>query len=510
MANNVNNSNITVAPTATPASQKKKGSGFVSFDKAADQNKQVSQQLGSQIQNNIGQQVQSAQGQVQNETQNVQGQLSSEANRLGQAGTLVQGLQNNPTQVAKDQYKDLTSGTVKQANTSNLQGMQGALGSAAQVAQQFSSNPYARQEAIQQTVKRPTAMQNLTGVQRNLDSMLLGRNVNTQDMATKTARDAFNLDRSIGSTVRQAGQTGQALQQQAGDVRNQLRQARQSGIESTEKAGADQATAFNAQQDALTKYLHDGQFFTDLSTNEALENPSNMNAMLDVLKKGGLDLSKNLDLTDLGKEGFEGLVKTSFNKAQMDSQQALTNDQRARLKALYNLEDESRDYLNTAYDPASAAFTGSEALSKASADSKALSEKYAQNFENVFNSLVEGSQTGPRPGSALQYINPEEAARIQALANDRYGAGGDFGEKDMMIAEMSRNYLNTDAGKAALRNLLLSGGKDFGVYDNSVDQVFEHIGGGWGAGRGQTLENVQRHANRKPLSFADIYKRNLS
>lgn len=465
--------------SATPA-PKKKGSGFVSFDKAADQNRQASQQLGAQIQSNLGQQVQAVQGQVQNEQQAVQNQLGAEQARLGQVGSVAQGIQANPVGVDKSQYKDLTSGTAKQADTKGIQQLQGSLGSTAQVAQQFSANPFARQQAIQDTVKRPAAMQNLMGVQRNLDSMLLGRNVNTQDLATKTARDAFNVDRLVGSTVKQAGETGQALQSEAQAARDLLRTSRQNAVGGLYKAGEDQAATFNTGQNQLSDYLNTGKFFEDLASTGDASDPAKMQQAIDVLKAGGLDLtSQNLDLTDLGKEGFEGLVKTSFQKGQIDKQEALTDDQRAKLKVLYGLEDETQDFLNKKYDPVGSKFTGATSLLDQAKKSTELTDQYSKNFDEVVKSLQQTMGDTNR-----------DSWTAQMLGTDLAG-------------------LRDPSGKA-IREALIRGGKDFGYYDRVVDELFElQHRGGWGAARGKALEDVQRFAQRTPTKFSDIYKRNL-
>src|SRR5574343_1042099 len=96
----INNSNSSGPMTPAP-SQKKRGSGFVSFDKAAEQNKQASQNIGSQIQSNIGQQVQSVQGQVQGATQGIQSQVGAEQQRLGSAEQLANKLTQAPLEVDK-------------------------------------------------------------------------------------------------------------------------------------------------------------------------------------------------------------------------------------------------------------------------------------------------------------------------------------------------------------------------------------------------------------------------
>lgn len=487
---------ITSAPTV-PNTQtpKKKGSGFVSFDKAAEQNLQASQQLGQQISSNIGQQVQAVQGQVGSAVGGLKTQQQLEKERLNQAQTLAQGLQTNPMQVAKSQYTDLTSGTAKQADTKDVASLQGTLGSTAQVAQQFSSNPFARQQAIQSTVKRPTAMQNLTGVQRNLDSMLLGRNVNTQDLATKTARQAFNVDRLIGSTLKEASKTEQDLQNQALQARSQLKEARQSGITDTEKAGENQATTYNEAQQGIVDYLNQGKFFEDLASTSDPTDAAKMQQVVDILKQGGLDLSTDLDLTDLGKEGFEGLVKTSFQKGMLDKNEALTNEQRARLKALYGLEDESRDYLEKEYAPAGSKFTGAEQLLKASKESAETTDKYKTAFENVYNRLL--GNVGANWGNTA-------AAGLYLLGKDPFSSRPTSAEMNE-----SYNYITSDAGKQALRDALLRGGKDPQYYDKTVDELFQQLAGDWGQARGQTMEDIQRFANRAPLRFSDIYKRNL-
>lgn len=452
--------------SATPA-PKKKGSGFVSFDKAAEQNRQASQQLGAQIQSNLGQQVQAVQGQVQNEQQSVQNQLGAEQARLGQVGTVAQGITANPVAVDKAQYKDLTSGTAKQADTKGIQQLQGTLGSTAQVAQQFSSNPFARQQAIQDTVKRPAAMQNLMGVQRNLDSMLLGRNVNTQDLATKTARDAFNVDRLVGSTVKQAGETGQALQSQAQSARDLLRTSRQGAVEGINKAGQNQAELYNIDQGNLAKYVNEGGFFKDLEGSTETTDP-NFNKVLETLKAGGLDLaSQNLDLTEMGREGFEGAVKANFQKGLADSMQALTEDQKAKLRALRTLEDENTSYLDN-LKAAEAKFVGSDSLLKASEEAAGRTSEYQTAFDSILNNLLTG------------------AARNRGMT------------------EQTRPGFS-----AALKDALLRGGKDFGYYDSVVDEIFEDYGGGWGNARGANLEAIQRAANRTPINFSSIYKRNL-
>lgn len=331
---------ITSSPIAsTTQTPKKKGSGFVSFNKAAEQNLQASQQLGQQIGSNIGQQVQAAQGQVGAAAGGVKSQLQLEKERLGQAQNLVQGLKTDPVQVAKSQYADLTSGTAKQADTKDLASLQGTLGSTAQVAQQFSSNPFARQQAIQSTVRRPTAMQNLTGVQRNLDSMLLGRNVNTQDLATQTARQAFNVDRLIGSTLKEAGKTGKELQEQALQARSQLKEARQSGISDIEKAGESQAIGKNIDLATYRDYLST-QFITDLLNQQPTKKVEFERAVKD-LQAAGFD-PYTADIADFGGiEGAKGRLLSSLGTDLFDSTSALTDAQRARLKALRNLEDET-------------------------------------------------------------------------------------------------------------------------------------------------------------------------
>lgn len=510
---------ITSSPIASPTqTPKKKGSGFVSFDKAAEQNLQASQQLGQQIGSNIGQQVQAAQGQVGAAAGGVKSQLQLEKERLGQAQNLVQGLKTDPVQVAKSQYADLTSGTAKQADTKDLASLQGTLGSTAQVAQQFSSNPFARQQAIQSTVRRPTAMQNLTGVQRNLDSMLLGRNVNTQDLATQTARQAFNIDRLIGSTLKEAGKTGKELQEQALRARSQLKEARQSGISDTEKAGEGQATEYNTAQQGLVDYLNEGKFFEDLASTGDPKDATKMQQIVDILKQGGLDLTADLDLTDLGKEGFEGLVKTSFQKGMVDKNEALTNEQRARLKALYGLENETRDYLEKEYAPVGSKFTGAEKILEASKESAGTTEQYKTAFENVYNRLLGnvGANWGNTAAAGLYLLGKDPFATLPTVPTsigigtrtnpllNQPGAGPSSSEM-----EKGYKYITSEAGKQALRDALLRGGRDPQYYDKTVDELFQQLTGDWGQARGQTMEDIQRFARRTPTRFSDIYKRNL-
>lgn len=360
-------------PVAATA-PKKKGSGFVSFDKAADQNKIASQAIGTQIANNIGNQVQSVQGQVQNEQGAVKTQLDSEANRLAGSVGVAQGIAADPTAVDKTKYQDLISGTAKQADTKAIQGLAGSLGTTAQVAQSLSSDPNARQQAIQQVAKRPSGMQNLMGVQANLDSMLLGRNVNTQEMANKTARSAFDVDRLVGSVVKNAGDTGKDLQAQAQDARNVLRAARTTGIEGTEAAGVEQASTQNTDLSNYRNYLG-SNFMTDLlgtSSDPLVKGdmiaeyqktapaaPTGPNAYFEKavadLKASGFD-PYTADVADLGgAEGAKARILASMGTGLYDSTSALNASQRNNLKSLYGLEDET---YNSALDTAPTSLSG--------------------------------------------------------------------------------------------------------------------------------------------------------
>ena len=463
----INNSNSSGPMTPAP-SQKKRGSGFVSFDKAAEQNKQASQAIGSQIQSNIGQQVQSAQGQVQGATQGIQSQVGAEQQRLGSAEQLANKLTQAPLEVDKAKYKDLTSGQAAQINTQGLQNLQGTLGSSVQAANQLSSSPQARQEALQQVAKRPVAGQSIFGVQRNLDSMLLGRNVNTQDIANQTARQAFNLDRTIGSTIKDTASTQTGLQKQAGQARDVLRGARTAGITSVEDAAKAQAEAYNTDTKNFLDYINN-QFGSDMAdevsvklgvdpntiqkgrdpnavdAGTGLAAPSQNKQMLDrvmgLLRGQGIDPTA-LDITDIGKTEALNLIKQGITGPQsITAQEATTDAQRARLKALYGLEDElaGKDYLNQA-DVAESLGLDTTALKAAAEKSAANTASARAKYEGAVGLLNKQFDTAIK-------TNPSQLAGLFSQI--------DSGFKDQVNAEIERQMAQGNPYDGMKRNALM-------------------------------------------------------
>lgn len=463
----INNSNSSGPMTPAP-SQKKRGSGFVSFDKAAEQNKQASQAIGSQIQSNIGQQVQSAQGQVQGATQGIQSQVGAEQQRLGSAEQLASKLTQAPLEVDKAKYKDLTSGQAAQINTQGLQNLQGTLGSSVQAANQLSSSPQARQEALQQVAKRPVAGQSIFGVQRNLDSMLLGRNVNTQDIANQTARQAFNLDRTIGSTIKDTASTQTGLQKQAGQARDVLRGARTAGITSVEDAAKAQAEAYNTDTKNFLDYINN-QFGSDMAdevsvklgvdpntiqkgrdpnaadTGAGLAAPSQNKQMLDrvmgLLRGQGIDPTA-LDITDIGKTEALNLIKQGVTGPQsITAQEAATDAQRARLKALYGLEDElaGKDYLNQA-DVVESLGLDATALKAAAEKSAANTASARAKYEGAVGILNKQFDTAVK-------TNPSQLAGLFSQI--------DSGFRDQVNAEIERQMAQGNSYDGMKRNALM-------------------------------------------------------
>lgn len=463
----INNSNSSGPMTPAP-SQKKRGSGFVSFDKAAEQNKQASQAIGSQIQSNIGQQVQSAQGQVQGATQGIQSQVGAEQQRLGSAEQLASKLTQAPLEVDKAKYKDLTSGQAAQINTQGLQNLQGTLGSSVQAANQLSSSPQARQEALQQVAKRPVAGQSIFGVQRNLDSMLLGRNVNTQDIANQTARQAFNLDRTIGSTIKDTASTQTGLQKQAGQARDVLRGARTAGITSVEDAAKAQAEAYNTDTKNFLDYINN-QFGSDMAdevsvklgvdpntiqkgrdpnavdAGTGLAAPSQNKQMLDrvmgLLRGQGIDPTA-LDITDIGKTEALNLIKQGVTGPQsITAQEAATDAQRARLKALYGLEDElaGKDYLNQA-DVVESLGLDATALKAAAEKSAANTASARAKYEGAVGLLNKQFDTAVK-------TNPSQLAGLFSQI--------DSGFRDQVNAEIKRQMAQGNSYDGMKRNALM-------------------------------------------------------
>jgi len=485
----INNSNSSGPMTPAP-SQKKRGSGFVSFDKAAEQNKQASQNIGSQIQSNIGQQVQSAQGQVQGATQGIQSQVGAEQQRLGSAEQLANKLTQAPLEVDKAKYKDLTSGQAAQINTQGLQNLQGTLGSSVQAANQLSSSPQARQEALQQVAKRPVAGQSIFGVQRNLDSMLLGRNVNTQDIANQTARQAFNLDRTIGSTIKDTASTQTGLQKQAGQARDVLRGARTAGITSVEEAAKAQAEAYNTDTKNFLDYINN-QFGSDMANEVSvklgvdpntiqkgrdpnavddgtgLAAPSQNKQMLDrvmgLLRGQGIDPTA-LDITDIGKTEALNLIKQGVTGPQsITAQEAATDAQRARLKALYGLEDElaGKDYLNQA-DVAESLGLDTTAL-KAAADKSAANTAAAKaKYEEAVGLLDKQLKqyAGPVNENSInqfRMFNADLDKALTTLDNEIAQYSSEFNKSRMTSEQLAAAKLKTQELQNQRKTLL----KDF-------------------------------------------------
>lgn len=556
----INNSNSS-GPMNPAPSQKKRGSGFVSFDKAAEQNKQASQAIGSQIQSNIGQQVQSAQGQVQGATQGIQGQVGAEQQRLGSSQQLASQLTQNPLEVDKAKYKDLTSGQAAQINTQGLQNLQGTLGSSVQAANQLSSSPQARQEALQQVAKRPVAGQSIFGVQRNLDSMLLGRNVNTQDIANQTARQAFNLDRSVGSTLKDTASTQTGLQKQAGQARDVLRGARTTGITSVEDAAKAQAEAYNTDTKNFLDYVNN-QFGQDMASDISvklgvepgtiqkgrdpnivddgggLAAPSQNKQMLDrvmgLLRGQGIDPTA-LDITDIGKTEALNLIKQGITGPQsITAQEASTDAQRARLKALYGLEDEltGKDYLNQA-DVAESLGLNTSAL-KAAADKSAANTAAAKaKYEGAVGLLNKQFDTMAQQNPAqlsglLAQLSPQFNAEVAAetarrggptYANSMIRSGPTIVEQEIAQKYLSDPTLKEQTRKSVLSTMEEAARQGF-ANSGSIDQIGEYLyktpdlgtNSGWARGMSEVQNAFAPYINRKVQSLMgdNISSKNLA
>lgn len=556
----INNSNSSGPMTPAP-SQKKRGSGFVSFDKAAEQNKQASQNIGSQIQSNIGQQVQSAQGQVQGATQGIQSQVGAEQQRLGSAEQLASKLTQAPLEVDKAKYKDLTSGQAAQINTQGLQNLQGTLGSSVQAANQLSSSPQARQEALQQVAKRPVAGQSIFGVQRNLDSMLLGRNVNTQDIANQTARQAFNLDRTIGSTIKDTSSTQAGLQKQAGQARDVLRGARTAGITSVEDATKAQAEAYNTDAQNFMNYLNNdfgsamtadtavklgidpgtiqkGRDPNAVDDGTGLASPSQNRQMLDrvmgLLQAQGIDPT-SLDITDIGKTEAWNMIKQGVTGPQsITAQEAATDAQRARLKALYGLEDElsGKDYLSQA-DTVESLGLDTTAL-KAAADKSAANTAAARTkYEGAVGLLNKQFDTMAQQNPAqlsglLAQISPQFNAEVAAetarrggptYANPMLRSGPTIVEQEIAQKYLSDPTLKEQTRKSVLSTMEEAARQGF-FNSGSIDQIGEYLyktpdlgtNSGWGRAMSEVQNAFAPYINRKVQSLMgdNISSKNLA
>lgn len=556
-------------PVSAVPQQKRKGSGFVNFDRVADENKAASQSLGNQIQSNINQNIQAVQGQTQGQVANVQGQVAQENQRLSAAtqtiapGSTVQNapgqvqglggvagqLSTDPMSVNKDQYKSLTSGKINAANTADLQNMQGQLGSTAQVAKQLSSSPTARQETINTVTKRPVAMQSLSNVQKNLDSALLGRNVNTQQQSNQAARAAFQNDRNIQSELKNVGAQTQAQQAQALQNRDILRGARTNTISEQQRQAEEAANKYNTETKSYLDYLNSDEL-TRLLSGEVVgdgklkldepaqqeklseaspANPSTIarDRFLTELLNQGIDPNA-LDITDLGTAGAVNLIRQGeFGATPITSEQALTDTQRARLKALYGLEDElqGKDYLNQAYvaptsgvdfaklKEASAASAAATAAAKAKYDQGVadFNANYARTIANPYlrSQVTHSAGLGNLFRANVGNFDARIDARAQELAAQEVAKNPDFYKmnpqvdpakqmRDQATTDVTNQLIDSDEGRKAILASMEEAARqnfDQSVTIDDIGKMF--YGGGGAAGMAAVREAFNPYIQRK-------------
>jgi hypothetical protein len=450
---------------------RRQGSGFVGFERTAEQNRQQSQQLGQQIGTGVQQQVQGVQQQAQGTIQGQQNLVGTEQQRLGQAEQVKQQIGTSPSDVNRDQYQDLTSGRVQTANVGAVQQLQGSLGQTAQQAQGLVRDPSARLSAIRQFANQPLATQDMSTAQRGLDATLLGRNVDLQGLAQQTARQSFGLDRTLGTAAEQLGQSNEDLRRQAMEAQTGLRTARQDALTGEYSAAERAQQEYDATIGSFLRNLNASNILEALGANEGpkrdfmLEGApqvkvgnefvdvpgqptSTTNAFRDrlfsLLEEQGID-ARNLDITDIGLTAAADKIRSGISgREAITREEALTNEQRARLKALYGLEGEGadRDYLNQEAQE----FNLSSDLSKlrdagtaSAAASAAAKQKYDQaiatirpnmeetikrnlNFVGAERSSKVGQRSPAFDGRAI--INesfPELKQQAEALAKQRSG-----------------------------------------------------------------------------------------
>ena len=571
----VNNSTPNKAPVSAVPQKKKEGSGFVNFDRAAQENQQASQALGSKINTGINQQVQAAQGQVQGQVQNVQGQVQQENQRLASAtgqilgqpatgiapinsvqgtgqvqpvnpqpGGVVGQIQNDPTQVNKQQYQDLTSGRINKADTTELSSSQGKLGSTANVAKQLSTSPEARQQAIQQTANRPLAMQNLNSLQKNLDSMLLGRNVDTQQIGNKAARASFNLDRTVNKEVGEATKAATQQQTQATQNQNILRGARQQAVSAQQKAAQEAADKFNAETKDYLDYLNSDQINALLGSQGIvtgnklkLDEPVQQvkvsegtpskeeaarNRFLSELQSQGIDPNE-LDITDLGTSGALNLIRQGEYGAPITAEQALNDSQRARLKALYGLEDElqGKDYLNEQYKAPTAGVkldALKDAAAKSAANTAAARQRYEQGV-NLLNSQYDKVVNNPDAdlSGLFEQITPEFNQKVLARANEIQPLTYDSATNNIILQQARREVAQSLAKSPEGRKAVLSSMEEAARqgFDRSgtIDQIGEYLykqdlgtNSGWARAMDEVRNAFMPYVQRKVLTLSGASK----
>lgn len=233
--------------------------------------------------------------------------------------------------------------------------------------------------------------------------------MNTQDLANKTARSAFDVDRLVGSVVKSAGETGQELQKQAQDTRNVLRAARTTGIEGTEKAGAKQATTENEALADYRKYLGSDFVSSLINGGQGLaegEQAKYDRALTD-LRAAGFD-PYTADVADLGgAEGAKARILSSMGTNLYDSQTALTGQQRNNLKSLYGLEDETYSPVLDA-DKANISGYNQDAL-KTIAEISAASKIKTQNLAKEANFTDAATQVANQLQALIPRATGEQA-----------------------------------------------------------------------------------------------------
>lgn len=575
----IDNSTPTNRPFSAIPQKKKEGSGFVNFDRVTQENQQASQALGNKISTGIGQQVQAAQGQVQGQVQNVQGQVQQENQRLGQATGQVLGqptvpvipgapapipgttpvqpvsvvgqLQADPSSVNKQQYQDLTSGRINKADTQELAGSQNKLGSTAQVAQQLSTSPQARQQAIQQTTNRPLAMQGLNSLQKNLDSMLLGRNVNTQDIANKTARASFNLDRTVGKELGNVEKAAQGQQAQAIQNQNILRGTRLNVIDEQQKQGEAAANKYNTETKGYLDYLNSDQLSQLLggegvitggklklddpaqqeklgATPAATPQTAARDRFLTELLNQGIDPNA-LDITDLGTTGAVNLIRQGqYGATPVTAEQSLTDPQRARLKALYNLEDETqgKNYLDEKFVQAKAGTDLSKLKESSAASAAATAAAKAKydagvtdfnaNYDRVLaNPYMQGNTDPSRYGTLANILStslPDYQNRVDTRVSELAGGKrvGDLNwgqtelnnAKEQAQREIYDQVSKSPEGRQSLLATMEQASKQNFDQSVTIDDIGKVLyGGGGAAGMAAVRDAFNPYIQRKVLTL---------
>jgi hypothetical protein len=351
----------------------------------------------------------------------------------------------------------------------------------------------ARQQAIARAAGRSLTSQPRAGALGALDSSLLARSVNLQTAANEAARQGFSLDREAQKQAQSIEASNKALAEQAKTARENILKARTQAITGLETGAKEAAEGYNEQVKALKDFLgkedlltqltgQPVQTFQKLSPEGSVEDvlagggkgaglpPSAAMQIRNLLSGAGIDLDK-ADITDIGQaELISTLRKAATGLGPRTAEEAMTADQRKRLKSLYGLEDE---------------LAGREYLDKAQADMAIGLDKNV--LENLRTRIMESEKT------TAQRASEYEAAMNELLGayNNRADVAGYFNRDfESMTPEQRQAYIAGNQDEADLRAAFRRAAEAGSFDDIRINDLAEQMGIGWG--RAQNLIEQMR------------------